>query len=38
MNGPLAREVGQSLTLLLFTASTTLLYLGLGWLAVRLLA
>lgn len=37
MNGPLVREVGQSLSLFLFTAATTLLYLGIGWLAVRVL-
>lgn len=38
MNGSLAREVGQSLTLFLLVAGTTLLYTGLGWLAVRVLA
>lgn len=37
MNGPLVREVGQSLSLFIFTAATTALYLGLGWLAVRVL-
>jgi hypothetical protein len=34
--GPLGREVGQSLWLIVMTAATTVVYLGLGLLAVRL--
>jgi hypothetical protein len=35
--GPLDREVRQSLSLILMTAATTALYLGLGLLAVHVL-
>lgn len=37
MKGPLSREVGQSLQLILLSALTMAAYLGLGLLAVRLL-
>jgi hypothetical protein len=33
--GPLAREVRQSLSLILMTAVTMVVYLGLGLLAIR---
>jgi hypothetical protein len=35
-NGPLGRELRQSLSLIAMTAGTTVVYLGLGLLAVRL--
>jgi hypothetical protein len=35
-NGPLGREVRQSLSLIAMTAATMVVYLGLGLLAVRL--
>jgi hypothetical protein len=35
-DGPLGREVRQSLSLIAMTAATTVVYLGLGLLAVRL--
>jgi hypothetical protein len=37
MKGPLSREVGQSLQLLLLSAGTLAVYLALGLLAVRVL-
>lgn len=37
MKGPLSREVGQSLQLILLSALTMAAYLGLGLLAVRFL-
>lgn len=37
MKGPLSREVGQSLQLILMSAVTMAAYLGLGLLAVRFL-
>lgn len=37
MKGPLAREVRQSLSLLVLTATAMAVYVGLGLLAVRVL-
>jgi hypothetical protein len=37
MKGPLSREVGQSLQLLLFSAATMAVYVALGLLTVRVL-
>ncbi len=37
MKGPLSREVGQSLQLLLLSAATMAVYVAIGLLAVRVL-